>query len=571
MKIIITFLAILFLGIYSNSQVTQQWAQRYNSPTNYFDYGMQAAVDFSGNVYVTGWGYSGSSSTTYNCITVKYNSSGVQQWAVIFNGPANGADDGRAIAVDNSGNVYVTGQVTMSGTTGDILLIKYNTNGVQQWLQTYNGTGNGNDWANSIKLDASGNIYISGATTGSGTGNDYIALKYNSAGNLQWLGTYNGTGNGSDYTDALAVDPSGNVYVTGISKGPTLYGDYATVKFNSSGVFQWAQRYNGPGNGFDEGYGICVDTSYNVYMTGYTAGSGTGSDITTIKYNAAGVQQWLRTYDGTAVNNDGAYGMSIDSIGNIIVAGFSTGIGAGRDYITIKYSPAGIEQWTARYNGPGNGSDFINAVAVDNTGNIYVTGQSYVNNFVYDDYTTIKYNPAGVQQWVIRYNGTGNSGDGARHVTIDVTGNVFVTGWSWGTSTTNWDIATIKYSQLVGIKIISNQMPEKFSLSQNYPNPFNPATKIKFEIARTPLNPPFVKGGEVRSRGFITLVIYDVLGREITTLVNEQLQPGTYEVEWPACRNGSSGRNASTYPSGVYFYKLQAGNYSETKKMLMIK
>jgi hypothetical protein len=109
----------------------------------------------------------------------------------------------------------------------------------------------------------------------------------------------------------------------------------------------------------------------------------------------------------------------------------------------------------------------------------------------------------------------------------------------------------------IPININSGQSnnPAKFMLYQNYPNPFNPITKIKFSI------PPY-EGG----KGDVSLIVYDVLGREVATLVNELLKPGTYEVEWPA----PSG-NGSNFASGVYYYKLIAGNYSETKRMVLIK
>jgi hypothetical protein len=106
--------------------------------------------------------------------------------------------------------------------------------------------------------------------------------------------------------------------------------------------------------------------------------------------------------------------------------------------------------------------------------------------------------------------------------------------------------------ELIGIKKISNQVPEKFSLSQNYPNPFNPSTKIKFDI---PVDSRF------RGNDNVVLKIYDILGREVVTLVNEKLQPGTYEVEW----------DASNYPSGVYFYKLITNSFNQTKRMVLIK
>jgi hypothetical protein len=105
----------------------------------------------------------------------------------------------------------------------------------------------------------------------------------------------------------------------------------------------------------------------------------------------------------------------------------------------------------------------------------------------------------------------------------------------------------------LGINQISTEIPKSFALFQNYPNPFNPGTKIKFAIP-TPLNPP--EGGTL-----VRIVIYDALGREITTLVDEQLNPGTYEVEW----------DAGNFPSGVYFYKLETGEFSETKKLILLK
>ena len=108
----------------------------------------------------------------------------------------------------------------------------------------------------------------------------------------------------------------------------------------------------------------------------------------------------------------------------------------------------------------------------------------------------------------------------------------------------------ISYNYPIGIQPISTEVPEKFSLHQNYPNPFNPETKIRFEIPNVGTVPRTVR-----------LIIYDALGREISTLVNEQLKAGVYEVSW----------NAANYPSGVYFYKLETENFSESKKMILIK
>ncbi len=99
---------------------------------------------------------------------------------------------------------------------------------------------------------------------------------------------------------------------------------------------------------------------------------------------------------------------------------------------------------------------------------------------------------------------------------------------------------------VTSIQPINNSMPDAFSLFQNYPNPFNPTTNIKFQMPKS---------------GFVKLIVYDLLGKEIQTLVNEKLSPGTYEVDF----------DGSSLPSGVYFYMLESGNFTETKKMMLVK
>ena len=102
------------------------------------------------------------------------------------------------------------------------------------------------------------------------------------------------------------------------------------------------------------------------------------------------------------------------------------------------------------------------------------------------------------------------------------------------------------YSEIIGIQNISTEIPSAFSLGQNYPNPFNSTSKLKFQIAKL---------------GSVKIVVYDIMGREVQTLVNESLKPGTYETSF----------DGSLLNSGVYFYKITAGDFSQTKKMLIIK
>src|SRR5205085_12001355 len=164
-----------------------------------------------------------------------------------------------------------------------------------------NGPGNDYDEVTSIWVDAAHNSYAGGESTGSGTGLDMAVVQYAPDGTLLWSARYNGPGNGEDHGYLCKADAQGNVYVSGSSLGSGTGLDYCIVKYNSAGVQQWAYRYNGPGNATDEVYSFQVDGSGNVYLTGYSRGSGTGDDVCTIKL-ANGSEQWVKRYNGSGNN-----------------------------------------------------------------------------------------------------------------------------------------------------------------------------------------------------------------------------------------------------------------------------
>jgi uncharacterized delta-60 repeat protein len=368
---------------------------------------------------------------------------GVQEgWIALYDGPDNYDDEATAIAVDGSGNVYVTGFSFDADTDYDYATIKYNSTGQQQWVARYNGPENYTDQATAITVDASGNVYVTGASSSNAGSLDYTTIKYNSAGQQQWVARYEGPGGSDDVARAIALDGSGNIYVTGYSFGSGINYDYATIKYNSAGQQQWVARYDGPANSDDKAAAIAVDGSGGVYVTGGSYGSGFNYDYATIKYNSAGQQQWVARYDGPANLDDGATAMAIDGDGNICVTGYSTG-SVGYDYATIKYNSAGQQQWLRRYDGPAHSDDGATAISVDGSGFIYVTGYSSGTGY---DYATIKYDTSGQQQWVARYDGTANLDDEATAISVDAVGNVYVTGstdmpqFGFG-----GDYATIKY------------------------------------------------------------------------------------------------------------------------------
>jgi uncharacterized delta-60 repeat protein len=443
------FLALVLLFLFTvsialaNVLVDTAWVRRYNGPGNSLDDAYDIAVDGSGNVYVTG--RSPGSGTGFDYATIKYDSNGSKLWVKRYNGPGNEFDYANAIAVDGSGNVYVTGWSDGSGTSSDYATIKFDPNGNELWVKRYNGPGNWMDIAYAIAVDGSGNVYVTGWSDGDGTDDDYATIKYDPNGNELWVKRYDGPGYWVDEAWAIAVDGSGNVYVTGKSYG--TYYDYATIKYDTNGDELWVKRYNGPGNEDDWAYAIVVDGSGNVYVTGYSESNAVfmDKDYATIKYDSNGNELWVKRYNGPGNDQDWAYAIAVDSSGNVYVTGYSGGSEIYWDYATIKYDTNGNELWVKRYNGPGNEYDWAYAIVVDNSGNVYVTGWS-AGNGTYDDYATIKYDPNGNELWVKRYNGPVSSNDGANAIAVDGSGNVYVTGYI-ECGAAHSDYATIKYYQ----------------------------------------------------------------------------------------------------------------------------
>jgi len=447
MKKLIFLALVIFLFAMAVPVLAQEvgtsWVSRYNGPANSDDRANDLAIDGSGNVYVTGYSV-GVGTGPADYATVKYDTGGSQQWVTRL--ATAGPDYAVAIAVDGFGNPHVTGSAWWS-VNQDYATAKYNTiNGNQLWATAYLGMGS-TDLARDITVDGSGNVYVTGISVNPPSGGDidFATIKYDPNGVSLWTQRYDGQASADDSASAIAVDASGNVYVTGQTKimnsppAPYTMRGYAVIEYGPAGNQIWAINFGSQPNKNDYPYDIAVDGSGNAYVTGRT--NGTGFDYMTIKIASNGTPQWTKMYNGPGNSNDEARAIAVDASGNVYVTGYSFGSGTNEDYATIKYRPNGDTAWVRRYDNPEHNHDFANAIAIDNAGNVYVTGQSYTASTGWD-YATVKYDSSGNQKWVKTYNGPAGINDVALSIAVNSSGNVYVTGYSDGGGT-SYDYATM--------------------------------------------------------------------------------------------------------------------------------
>ena len=306
--------------------------------------------------------------------------------------------------------------------------------GTQLWAKRYDGTGNNN--ANAVAASPTGQeVFVTGFSTGTTTGEDYATIAYNAATGAQlWVKRYLGAEDGADAT-AVAVSPTGStVYITGDSYSPTIGANtYATIAYNAAtGAQLWGKTYNGPGNSTDEAYSLAVSPSGGtVFVTGRSTGSLSVYDYATVAYNAAtGAQQWAKTYNGLGNIGGEAHSVAVSPSGSTVFVTGEANSGSG-DYATVAYNAAtGAQLWVKLYNGTANSTDDAHSVAVSPTGStVYVTGYTTATT-TGEDYGTVAYNAAtGAQLWVKRYNGPIGRSDFAYSMAVSPTsGTVFVTG-----------------------------------------------------------------------------------------------------------------------------------------------
>jgi hypothetical protein len=578
---------------------TPCWVYRYSEPDHNWESANQIVYGDDDNIYIAGVSGLGlSSGQNKDFIVISIDTAGIERWVYRYNGTGLDTDyeEAHSIIYGGDGNIYAAGTIADSLTRRDFAVISFTTSGDERWIYKYNGPGNGNDVARSIlyssfiydhlnvggysvgdyedftvvTLDVDGNevyvwrkaiaplttdlleqigSYIGIYTYACGTTYTppYSTMKFLVAKVDDWTYIY---GNGEYGGCAYSVVVWDGVYAVGYTDVVGTY-DFTVIKLDkSSGSEEWVYQYSAP----DSGYGFALATAYDLghsvlNTVGSTPGDGTGDDITVISLDNTGNERWVYRYNGPGNGADKGYAIANITSGYTYVAGSSKGVETGyNDLVVISLRDTllvGIGVFMAAPTSIDFGNVFVDSsktdsVTVTNTGNATLDISSVLSDNAEFTVTPNTGNlpPGGSMQFYITF---------APVDTGMETGNIIFT----HNGMTSPDTVTVAGNGDVGIEETKTpRLPAVNGLSQNYPNPFKTAMCIRYQVPRS---------------GIVTIAIYDVSGQHIKTLVNERKKAGYYSVRW-------NGRNETNKPisAGTYFCRMQTGEYSSVKKIILM-
>ena len=491
------------------------------------------------------------------------------------------------IIVDNNNNIYTIAHMKGDSTNTVLKISKLSDNGSLIWDRTRTTGGNivsfGNFFVKLLTSNSFAVVYNFNDTNGySRVG----VMIYNFSGFLLYDIYYSSSDFENYDIKGVCTDKQGNIFATGsVFAQSDSYTYCATVKFDSSGTMKWIKR-----NDIKSwGNRICTDSLGNIYICGSSDSAYSNKSYTlTIKYDNNGNLIWKSVFgfaNGTTSGLDIANAITLDDSLNVIIGGTAF-YPSSYVALIVKYSNDGQRKWNRIYSSQSGVLEITN----DSRGNIYASCYSEINTnrvLKYDKYGNLSSDFANSNlsfgtikffkknfiyalgtkrisgQYLLSFaildtnlnvlNSYEVAPDTSSsrqwgNLSFDNNGCVFISGnYLYENIMHNVNaFFVIKLKQSLGIINLSNNISENFSLFQNYPNPFNPATNIKYQIA---------------NNSFVELKIYSILGKEITTLVNEKQKPGTYEVTF----------DGSGLSSGIYFYRLITEGFSETRKMILLK
>jgi hypothetical protein len=522
-------------GIPAHAQTTARldWWRVYDGPGHGVDIPNAAALDGKGTIHVAGRSVGLSMDNT----VVSWSRPGALQHVLRYDSRPGSWDEANDVTVDTAGTVHVAGTSSVTSSAWRTVTIQYGSDGSQRWTRYFPADSSFVATAIAVGLAADGACYVASAP-------DFQVVKYSAAGSELWSARFRRDTSQMSRVRALAVAPGGDVYLVGdvseeCPEGICRY-DLAVVKFDAAGTLQWTRYYTRTRRSDEQAVAVALDQAGNL-LVAVRAQDSTGSHSSLVKYNPAGELEWV-VHDPSELPR----GIAVDAGGNAVIAGYTWREPEQFNYYVTKYRPSGELAWARQYDhGPGN-RDFLGGLGLDRDGNIYLTGGTRPGYLGDDSCVTVRYSAAGDLIWRAAF-GLPDSGTVSGHrVFVDSAGGVRVMASS--AARQGWDYLAIAYSQIPADAANGSAPhgPVRFALYPNYPNPFNPSTTIKYSLP---------------ARSSVTLAVFNTLGQQVATLVQGEKEAGSHEVRF----------DAAGLPSGVYFYRLQAGDYTDTKRMLLMK
>jgi len=516
-KILFVTFFLLFCSDVSISQYALEWTRRYpeSGPNSAFLSNM--TLDKNENLFLIGGG-----------LTLKYASNGSLDWTLYDSSTfVNYTSVSSDLTTDDSGNVFVTGTATNNPFDLDFLTKKISTSGIRLWSNTYGNSHGASDRSSGIINFRNKFIFVAGSESyGDSAGScnfKWTVIKYDLYGNplmnIQFCGI-------SDYVlgdyapvPSMAIDSSGNIIISGSDKDIlTFNNQMVTIKYDSTGNLLWLRRLDN----VYPAYAVAADANSNIFV---------GIDGGILKYDD----------DGDLIWSDYSHSsdfIAFDSIGNLVTSGDKQVNNVYR-IVTSKYDTSGNLIWSSETNT----GFYIASMCLNKNGKAFIAANGRGN--FYGMYHMYVYDINGSLIWNGSYDDQVDTLSIPVKIAADEYDNFYITGRSYGIGV--WArFLTLKYSKITNIVNTVSNFPNEFKLHNNYPNPFNPTTNLEFGISEL---------------GFVTLKVYDVSGKEVMTLVNEQKAPGYYTVSF----------NGANLSSGIYFYSIKAGDFVSTKKMTLLK
>lgn len=451
-------------------------------------------------------------------------------WTRTFGG--TDGDRGYSVRQTTDGGYIITGYTYSYGAGGsDVWLIKTDASGNKVWDKTFGGTGD--EDGRSVQQTSDSGYII----TGSIYPREVLLIKTNATGNTLWTKTFYGGYRGAGYSVQQTFD-SGYI-ITGYGQTYSDSDPYVwLIKTDTSGNMVWSKTLGG-----GHGYSIqqTQDSGYVVTGWEYIMYPSVSYDLFIRKASKSGSTVWSKLF---ATGNDD-YGRSVwqTSDGGYIVTGYTSTWSGGAGWL-IKVDAAGIELWDKRFGGT-----YTGGFSVQQTfdGGYIITGRT--ESYVADVYL-VKTDSLGDTLWTRTYGGSNNDYGYSVQQTSDST--YIVAGYTESFGAGGSDVYLIKTkTEAGGVEEATSLTPKAFFVFQNHPNPFTVTTEIEYGLPKN---------------ANVNITIYNLLGQRIATLVDRNKKAGYYTVRWDGKDN-----SGNKVVSGVYFCRLQTGEYKATKKMSLIK